>query len=104
MNWRNGLNGLALNGVLGYLTVDAVLDQHYVDAALWGGIVFSRYYRGNIFRAEEAVKRFNLRQSRREHLNHFCSDCMKLLTASKKRSSTIPKMSVWRTRRLLTMA
>ncbi len=64
-NWRNGLNALALNSVLGYLTVDAVLDQHYVDAALWGGIVFSRYYRGNIFRAEEAVKRFNLRQSRR---------------------------------------
>ena len=64
-NWRIGLNALALNIVLGYLTVDAALDRHYGDAALWGGTVFSRYYRGNIFRAEEAVKQFNLRQSRR---------------------------------------
>ncbi len=63
--WRHGLNALVLNGVLGYLTVDAVLDRHYLDAVLWGGTVFSRYYRGNIFRAEEAVKRFNLQQSRR---------------------------------------
>ncbi len=64
-NWRSWLNALTLNGVLGYLTVDAVLDRHYMDAALWGGAVFSRYYRGNIFRAEEAVKQFNTQQSRR---------------------------------------
>lgn len=64
-NWRSGLNALTLNGVFGYLTVDAVLDRHYVDAALWGGAVFSRYYRGNIFRADEAVKHFNTQQSRR---------------------------------------
>jgi len=64
-NWRSGLNALTLNGALGYLTVDAVLDRHYVDAALWGVAIFSRYYRGNIFRAEEAVKQFNLQQSRR---------------------------------------
>lgn len=64
-DWRNGLNALTLNGVLGYLTVDAVLARHYVDAALWGGAVFSRYYRGNIFRADEAVTQFNTQQSRR---------------------------------------
>lgn len=64
-DWRNGLNALALNAVLGYLTVDAALEQHYVDAALWGGLIFSRYYRGNIFRADEAVKNYNTRQSRR---------------------------------------
>ena len=64
-NWRSGLNAFALNGVLGYLTVDAVLERHYVDAALWAGVIFSRYYRGNIYRAEEAVLQFNLQQSRR---------------------------------------
>ena len=64
-DWRNGLNALALNAVLGYLTVDAALEQHYVDAALWGGLIFSRYYRGNIFRADEAVKHYNTQQSRR---------------------------------------
>ena len=64
-NWRNGLNALVLNGIFGFLTVDAVLDRHYLDAVLWGGTIFSRYYRGNIFRAEEAVKRFNLQESLR---------------------------------------
>ena len=64
-NRRSGLNALLLNAVLGFLTVDAVLDGHYVDALSWSGAIFLRYYRGNIFRAEEAVKRVNLMQSRR---------------------------------------
>ena len=64
-NWRDGLNALVLNGVLGFLTIDAVLDEHYTDAALWVGLVFLRYYRGNTFRAETAAKQFNLRQSQR---------------------------------------
>lgn len=64
-DWRDGLNALLLNGALGFLTVDAVLDGHYTDAALWAGIVFLRYYRGNTFRAKEAASQFNLRESRR---------------------------------------
>ncbi len=63
-NWRDGLNALVLNGVLGFLTVDAVLDGHYVDAALWGAFIFWRYYQGNTFRAEQVVEQFNLRTSR----------------------------------------
>ena len=63
--WRNGLNALALNGVLGYVNVEVALNRHYVEAALWGGLIFSRYYLGNIFRADEAVKHFNTHQSRR---------------------------------------
>ncbi|RKU19743.1 hypothetical protein C6503_07465 [Candidatus Poribacteria bacterium] len=62
-NWRDGLNALFLNGALGFLIIDAVLDEHYTDAALWGGLIFLRYYRGNTFRAEAAVKEFNLHQS-----------------------------------------
>ena len=64
-NWRDGLNALVLNGALGFLTVDAVLDGHYVDAALWGTFIFWRYYQGNTFRAEQVVEQFNLRASRR---------------------------------------
>ena len=64
-NWRDGLNALFLNGALGFLIIDAVLDEHYTDAALWGGLIFLRYYRGNTFRAEAAAKQFNLRQSHR---------------------------------------
>ncbi len=64
-NWRDGLNALVLNGALGFLTVDAVLDGHYVDAVLWGTFIFWRYYQGNTFRAEQVVEQFNLRASRR---------------------------------------
>ena len=64
-NWRDGLNALVLNGALGFLTVDAVLDGHYMDAALWGTFIFWRYYQGNTFRAERVVEQFNLRASRR---------------------------------------
>ena len=63
-DWQNGLNALLLNGALGYLTIDAVLDGHYTDAVLWAGVVFLRYYRGNIFRAEAAAEQFNLHKSR----------------------------------------
>lgn len=64
-DWRDGLNAFLLNGALGFLTIDAVLAEHYTDAVLWGGTIFLRYYRGNTFRAKEAVSQFNLRESRR---------------------------------------
>ena len=64
-DWRDGLNAFLLNGALGFLTIDAVFAEHYMDAVLWGGAIFLRYYRGNTFRAEEAVRQFNLRESHR---------------------------------------
>ena len=64
-DWRNGLNALVLNAVLGLFAVDAALDGHYANALLWEGSIFLRYYRGNTFRAEEAVKQFNSQESRR---------------------------------------
>ena len=64
-DWRDGLNAFLLNGALGFLTIDAILAEHYTNAVLWGGTIFLRYYRGNTFRAKEAVSQFNLRESRR---------------------------------------
>ena len=64
-NWRDGLNALLLNGAFGFLTVDAVLNGHYVDAVLWGGTIFWRYYRGNTFRAKQVAEQSNLQASRR---------------------------------------
>ena len=64
-DWRGGLNALVLNGALGFLTVDAVLDGYYIDAALWTGLIFWRYYRGNTFRAGQAAEQFNLQESHR---------------------------------------
>jgi len=63
-DWRDGLNALLLNGALGFLIIDAVLDEHYTDAALWAGLVFMRYYQGATFRARTAVEQFNLQKSR----------------------------------------
>lgn len=63
-DWRDGLNAIVLNGAFGFLAVDAVLDGHYTDAALWVGIVFLRYYQGNTFRAGQAVEQFNLQEKR----------------------------------------
>ena len=63
-DWRDGLNALLLNGAFGFLTIDAILDEHYTDAALWGSLVLLRYYRGNTFRAKTAVEQFNLQKSR----------------------------------------
>ena len=64
-DWKGGLNAMLLNGALGFLTVDAVLDGHYVDAALFGIFIFWRYYQGNTFRAGQAAEQFNQRESRR---------------------------------------
>ena len=63
-DWRGGLNALLLNGAFGFLTVDAVLDGHYTDAALWVGLVLLRYYQGNTFRAAMTAEQFNLQKSR----------------------------------------
>ena len=64
-DWRDGANALVLNGSLGFLAVDAAFDGYYTDAALWGGFIFLRYYRGNTFRAKVAAEQFNLKESRR---------------------------------------
>ena len=77
-DWRGGLNALVLNGVLGFLTVDTVLDGHYVDAALWVGLIVLRYYRGNTFRAGQAAERFN-QQGSGELPKQSCSDFKRLL-------------------------
>ncbi len=57
--WSSGINALLLNGVLGYVTVDTVLEGNYIDAALWTYFIFQRYYRGNLYRGGSAVEEFN---------------------------------------------
>ena len=64
-NWRDGLNALLLNGALGFVAIDAVLDGYYMDAGLWGVFIFWRYYRGNTFHAGQAAEQFNQQESRR---------------------------------------
>ena len=63
-NWKNGLNALLLNGVLGYVTLDAAIERDYDDALLSFFFLFHRYYSGNRYRAAEAAQTFNDRENR----------------------------------------
>ncbi len=58
-NWKSGLNAFALNSAFGYVTVDSILDQNYVDAIMWTYFIFQRYYQGNLYRAGRAVDEYN---------------------------------------------
>ena len=64
-DWKNGLNALLLNGVLGYVTLDAAIERDYDDALLSFFFLFHRYYSGNRYRAAEAAQTFNDRENRR---------------------------------------
>ena len=64
-DWKNGLNALLLNGVLGYVTLDAAIERDYDDALLSFFFLFYRYYAGNRYRAAEAAQTFNDRENRR---------------------------------------
>ena len=64
-DWKSGLNALLLNGVLGYLTLDAAIDRDYDDALLSFSFLFYRYYAGNRHRAAQAAQAFNERENRR---------------------------------------
>lgn len=58
-NWKSGLNAFALNSAFGYVTVDSILDQNYVEAIMWTYFIFQRYYQGNLYRAGRAVDEYN---------------------------------------------
>ena len=64
-DWKNGMNALLLNGVLGYMTLDAAIERDYDDAVLSFFFLFHRYYSGNRYRAAEAAQTFNDRENRR---------------------------------------
>ena len=63
-DWKNGLNALLLNGVLGYVTLNAAIDRDYDDALLSFFFLSYRYYAGNRYRAAEAAQTFNDRENR----------------------------------------
>lgn len=64
-NWKGGINAFILNGALGYVAVDGILDHNYVDAFMWTYYILFRYYRGNVYRAGTTVDVFNESTSRR---------------------------------------
>jgi len=57
--WHAGLNAFALDGSLGYLTVDNMIHRRYVTGALIFYFLFQRYYRGNLDHAYDIAVREN---------------------------------------------
>ena len=83
-DWKNGLNALLLNGVLGYVTVDAAIERNYDDALLSFLFLFYRYYTGNRYRAAEAAQTFNDRENRR-HVEKILQALATQFTEGKRR-------------------
>ncbi|HDK35807.1 MAG TPA: hypothetical protein ENG82_02775 [Bacteroidetes bacterium] len=55
-DFKNAVNALALNGLLGYGVTQAFLKQNYVDAVLEGVFLFQRYYMGNRVHAAQIAR------------------------------------------------
>ena len=66
-DWKNGLNALLLNGMLGYVTLGAAIERDYDDALLSFFFLSYRYYAGNRSRAAESAQAFN-DQENRQHV------------------------------------
>ena len=64
-DWKKGLNALLLNGLLGYITLNAAIERDYDDALLSFFFLSYRYYAGNRYRAAEAAQTFNDREKHR---------------------------------------
>lgn len=64
-DWKSGLNALLLNGLLGYVTLNAAIERDYDDALLSFSFLFYRYYAGNRHRAAQAAQTFNEQENRR---------------------------------------
>ena len=45
--WLSGLNAMLLNGALGYLTVNNIIEERYVSGFLVFIFLYQRYYNGN---------------------------------------------------------
>lgn len=82
-HWLSGLNALALNLALGYLTVDLVSDREYVPAFLSYIFLFQRYYSGNRGSAYQQAVAHN-RQQDLQYENEILSLLKQIVTPKAK--------------------
>jgi tetratricopeptide (TPR) repeat protein len=54
-NEGDAVNALSINALFGYLVIDAVVEQRWMDAAIAFTPIFYRYYEGNRRNAEQQV-------------------------------------------------
>ncbi len=58
-NIVSGLMSFAYNFLFGFLTVKAFSEDRFIDGALIGGLLWLRFYRGNVQNSERFVKEKN---------------------------------------------
>ena len=83
-DWKNGLNALLLNAVLGYITLNAAIERDYDDAFLSFFFLSYRYYAGNRYRAAEAAQTFNDRENR-QHVDKILQTLATQFAAGKRK-------------------
>lgn len=64
-DWRNGLDALALNGILGVLFVKSIIDGRIDDAFIGYFTLLQRYYQGNIYHAQNIATNYNERENKK---------------------------------------
>lgn len=69
-DWRNGINALTVNGVVGYFLVNSLIRGNYQDALISYIPLLQRYYLGNRFHAERLAVEYN-DQLNRQYLKHI---------------------------------
>lgn len=62
--YRDGINALVLNGLLGWQTGLFLADKQYVEALVLGQFVLWRYYSGNRYHAARLTREYNRGQTR----------------------------------------
>ena len=72
----NGLGAFILNGAIVYSTSNSIQSENWFDAALILGLVFHRYYAGNIYHAEKFCHEFN--EARNEQFIEAISNDIRL--------------------------
>ncbi len=59
----SGINAMALNGFISFITLDSFLKGNYIDGIFLALSFLERYYSGNIYHAEEKVVEYNEREN-----------------------------------------
>ena len=62
-HWLSGIMSLGWNALFGYLSLNAFLEDRAFDGIMLTGLLWMRFYRGNIQNAEEFAVEENLKIS-----------------------------------------
>ncbi len=83
-NLKDGINALLVNGIIGYLFVNNLLNKSYDSALINLLFIFKKFYTGNLANAEKLAHQYNEKLNK-ETLKAGIEIINKLLTIHRKR-------------------